>query len=68
MEATRIRKGETPEQRDKRWNKIWNDPRCQPYRKDAQADHWLWNDAFYNFAPIEDLKYIADLVGAMEGG
>ena len=67
VEALRIRPGETPEQRDKRWDPIWQDPRCQPYRKEAQADFWIWNDAFYNAAPIDDLTHIAALAGAGKG-
>ena len=67
VDALRPRKGETPEQRDRRWDPIWADPRCQPYRKETQADHWLWNDAFYNLAPIEDLTHIAALAGAGKG-
>ena len=67
LNALKLRPGETPAERDKRWNQIWKDPRCQPYRKAAQADFWIWNDAFYNAAPIDDLKHIAALAGAGKG-
>ena len=46
-----------------RWNKVWADPLCQKYRRPEHADFWIWSYDFYN-APIEDLRYIASLVGA----
>lgn len=46
-----------------RWGKIWDDPRCQKYKRPEQEDHWIWNHDFYN-GPIEDLRYIAALIGA----
>ncbi len=46
-----------------RWGKIWDDPRCQKYKRPEQEDHWIWNFDFYN-GPIEDLRYIAALIGA----
>lgn len=49
----------------KRWDKVWDDPRCQPFRVEQSEDHWLWNFDFYN-AEVDDLKYIAKLVGAKE--
>lgn len=49
-----------------RWNKVWEDPRCQKYRRADHADFWLWNREFYE-APVEDLRHIADLVGAKKG-
>lgn len=45
-----------------RWDKIWEDELCQKYKRKEYADYWLWNHEFYN-APIEDLQYIAKLVG-----
>ena len=39
---------------------------CQKYKKAGHEDYWLWNHDFYN-ADIEDLKYIANLIGAKEG-
>lgn len=48
-----------------RWDKVWGDPVCQPYKRKEHTDHWLWNHDFYN-APIEDLRHIAQLVGAKE--
>lgn len=47
----------------KRWDKVWDDPVCQKYKRSDFADHWLWNYEFYN-APLFDLQYIARLVGA----
>lgn len=52
----------SPQQRNEAWQVIWNDPLTQKYRRTDHLDTWLWNDDFYN-APIEDLKYIAALVG-----
>ena len=55
------------EKRDKdhqaRWNKIWPDTLCQKYRRPEHEDFWLWNHDFFN-APVEDLRYIAGLIGA----
>lgn len=48
-----------------RWDKVWEDPVCQPYRRIEQADYWLWNHAFYE-ADILTLRHIATLVGAKE--
>lgn len=49
-----------------RWNRVWEDPRCQKYRRADHADFWLWNREFFE-APVEDLRHIADLVGAKKG-
>lgn len=46
-----------------KWNRIWNDLNCRKYKRNEYEDHWLWNYDFYN-AEIDDLKYIAGLVGA----
>ena len=46
-----------------RWDKVWDDEVCQKYRRTDYDDYWLWNHDFYN-AEIEDLEYIAKLVGA----
>ena len=57
----------TLEKRDtrhqERWNKVWEDPRCQRYKRPEHKDWWVWNYDFYN-APILDLQHIASLVGA----
>lgn len=45
-----------------RWDKIWEDKLCRKYKRTEYADYWLWNHDFYN-AEIEDLRYIAALVG-----
>ena len=49
-----------------RWDKVWEDPRCEKYRRQDSKDFWLWDHAFYE-APVEDLRHIADLVGAKKG-
>ena len=46
-----------------RWNKVWEDPLCQKYKRPEHEDHWIWNHDFYH-APVEDLPYIANLIGA----
>ena len=48
-----------------RWDKVWEDKICAKYRRKEYDDFWLWNHEFFN-AGIEDLKYIAKLVGAKE--
>ena len=57
----------TLEKRDKdhqvRWDKVWEDPLCQKYKRKEHADFWLWNHDFYN-ANLTDLRHIAALVGA----
>ena len=53
---------ETPQERNDFWQVIWNDTLTHKYRRKDHFDTWLWSDDFYN-APIEDLKYIAGLVG-----
>jgi len=49
-----------------RWDKVWGDPACQPYKRAEFADYWLWNHAFFN-AEIDVLRHIAGLVGVKEG-
>ena len=63
VNALAIRPNETKEQHDKRWEVVWDDPVCGKYKKPHQENHWLWSIEFYN-APVEDLRYIAALVGA----
>lgn len=46
-----------------RWDKVWDDPLCQKYRRPEHEDFWLWNHDFYN-APVADLRHIARLTGA----
>ncbi len=45
-----------------RWDKVWADRLCQRYRRADYEDYWLWDHDFYE-APLEDLRYIAGLVG-----
>jgi len=47
--------------RKEKWDKVWEDPLCQKYKRKDHPDHWLWNHEFYN-APIKDLQYIFDLI------
>ena len=54
------------QERNEYWQAVWNDSLAQKYRRAEHSDYWLWNDDFYN-APIEDLKYIAALVGIKKG-
>ncbi len=49
-----------------RWDKVWDDPACQPYKRTDFKDYWLWNHEFFN-AEIDVLRHIARLVGAKEG-
>ena len=44
-----------------RWEKVWDSPMCQKYKRTDHADHWLWNHDFFN-APIEDLREIAKMI------
>jgi len=46
-----------------RWDKVWADEGCRPYKREEHRDHWLWNHDFYN-ADIWALRHIATLVGA----
>lgn len=48
-----------------RWNKVWDDPACQSYKRIEDDDFWLWNHDFFN-ANIDTLQHIAKLVGAKE--
>lgn len=48
-----------------RWDKVWDDETCQKYKRTEHADVWLWNHEFYN-GPIDDLQYIATLVGVTD--
>lgn len=49
-----------------RWDRVWDDPACQPYKRVDFGDYWLWNHEFFN-ADVDVLKHIAELVGAKEG-
>lgn len=46
-----------------RWDKVWNDPICQQFKRTEFSDYWLWNHNFY-IADIKTLSHIAELVGA----
>ena len=46
-----------------RWNRILDDSLCQKYRRPEHEDYWIWNYDFFN-APVEDLRHIANLIGA----
>lgn len=66
IKALQIRKGETPEGRNKRWEPIWASPLCLKYKDTQIADHWIWSIDFYN-APLDDLRQIAKLAGYSGG-
>ncbi len=53
---------DSPQDRDKAWEAVWEDDWVQKYRREEHADFWLWNNDFYH-APIEDLERIAELIG-----
>jgi hypothetical protein len=57
--------GDTVASRQQRWDKVWADELCAKYRDKKDPNYWLWDDSFYT-APIEDLQYIAHLIGAKE--
>lgn len=46
-----------------RWDKVWEDPICQKYKRSEHTDYWLWSHDFFN-AEITDLRHIANLIGA----
>ena len=46
-----------------RWAKVWEDETCNRYKRLDQGEYWLWGHNFFT-APIEDLRYIAQLVQA----
>lgn len=48
-----------------RWDRVWNDPVCAPYKREDYDDYWLWNSEFFG-ADIDTLRHIAALVGAKE--
>lgn len=54
--------GRDDKQHQERWDRVWNDPVCQPYKR-ADDERWFWNHEFYN-ADIDVLRHIATLVGA----
>ena len=46
-----------------RSNRILDDSLRQKYRRPEHEDYWIWNYDFFN-APVEDLRHIANLIGA----
>ena len=48
-----------------RWDKVWDAPICQPYKRIEDDNFWLWNHAFFN-ANIDTLQHIARLIGIKE--
>lgn len=57
--------GKRDKQHQERWNRVWDDPACQPFKQEEHEDYWLWNHDFYN-ADLADLRHIAKLVGVKE--
>lgn len=52
-------------QYQERWDRVWDDPVCQKYKRADHEDHWLWNHDWFQ-ADIDTLRHIAALVGAKE--
>lgn len=52
---------QTDEKHQDRWDKIWQDSKCLPYKRTTYEDYWLWNQSFYD-ADIQELQYIYNLI------
>ena len=52
-------------QHQARWDRVWADERCQKFMREDHPDNWHWNHDFFQ-ADIDELRYIARLVGAKE--
>lgn len=63
MKALAKTNGRDDKQHQERWDRVWNDPACQPYKRANDNEYWLWNHDFFN-ADIDVLQHIAKLVGA----
>lgn len=63
MKALAKTNGRDDKQHQERWDRVWNDPACQPYKRADDNEYWLWNHDFFN-ADIDVLQHIAKLVGA----
>lgn len=63
MKTLAQRNGRDDKAYQERWDRVWNDPTCQPYKRENDDEYWLWNHAFFN-ADIDVLRHIAKLVGA----
>lgn len=63
MKTLAQRNGRDDEAHQERWDRVWGDPVCQPYKRTDDDERWLWNHKFFN-ADIEVLRHIAELVGA----
>lgn len=61
MKTLAERHGRDDPEYQERWDRIWDDLICQPFKSDTHVDRWLWNHEFFN-ADIETLRYIAELV------
>ena len=64
-QAIQKRLAKRDKRHQERWDKVWDDPICQSYKRVEFDDYWLWNHNFFG-APIEDLQHIANLIGAKE--
>lgn len=49
------------------WEAVMSDEIAQKYRRPDHLDYWLWDDKFYNEAPIGDLEHIGGLIGIEDG-
>lgn len=63
MKALAKTNGRGDKQHQERWDRVWSDPACQPYKRADDDEYWLWNHDFFN-ADIDVLQHIAELVGA----
>ncbi len=57
--------GKRDERHQERWDKVWDDPDCQKYKRADHEDYWLWNHEWF-LADIDTLRHIAALVGSKE--
>ena len=63
MKTLAKRNGREDAAYQERWDRVWNDPICRPYKRADDDEYWLWNHAFFN-ADINVLQHIAKLVEA----
>lgn len=52
-------------QYQERWNRVWDDPLCQKFKRPEDEDYWLWNHDFFQ-ADINELRHIAFVAGVKE--
>lgn len=57
-----VRKSQDDPDYQARWDKVWEDSACQPYKRADYEDMWFWNHDFFG-ADIETLRHIAEMIG-----